>query len=451
MNFSEFKDHVIRSAGEKKLTEYELYYTETEDISVEALMHELSKFSTSTDAGACFRCIYNNKMGYASTELFTASEAEHLVERAMENAAVIESQDKVFIHEAGDEYHWPRETLQEEPKAKELVESVMKLEDMLYKKDERVKEGSEAFAGYVKRKVALCNSKGLDLSYDYAYSQMGAVVTAEQEGQLYNGYKIKTNDFKKLASDMDGMAGETVQKVIASFGSDTVASGIYDVIFSNEMMATVLSTFSSSFSADAARRGLSLFQGKEGQEVAAKQVTITDDPFCAESFIKMPFDGEGVATYKKNVVENGTLVTLLHNLTTAHEAGVTSTGNGRKPGYASNVTVMPYNFFLAPGEAGTKEDIFKLVGNGIYITSLNGLHAGANPVTGDFSLSSEGFLIEGGKMTKPVKNFTISGNFYEILKKISVIGSDFELGNPQEGCCFGAPTTVVKEISVAGK
>ena len=306
-----------------------------------------------------------------------------------------------------------------------------------------------AGAGYGKVTIALCNSKGLDLSHSYNYSQLLAVVSVKEGQEVYNGHKILTGDFKQF--NLDTLAEDTVEKVVKTIGADTVESGIYDIVFSSEMMATMLSTFFSAFSADAARRGLSLLKGKEGEPVASDVVTIVDDPFYKESFIQMPFDGEGVATYKKNVIENGKLSTLLHNLTTAHEAGVKSTGNGRKLNYASGVNVLPYNFLLTAGSAGEKEEIFKKIGSGLYITALNGLHAGANPTTGDFSLSAEGFLVEEGVQKIPIKNFTISGNFYDLLQKIILVGSDVKLNNPEGGVCFGAPTTVIKEISVAGK
>ena len=449
MKYIEFKNQIIKIAEEKGLKDYELYYTESEDISAEALMHELTKFSTSKDQGVCFRCIYEGKMGYASTELFTDTEALRIVENAMENAQVIESEDQVFIYDGKDTYQKIEEANTTEPSAKELVSTVLELEQRLFQKEEKVKEGSEAFAGYGLVKFALCNSKGLDLFHSYNYSQLGAMVMVEEGEEVYNGYKILTDDFKNF--DIDKLAEDTAKKVVETIGSESVETGTYDLIFSSEMMATMLSTFFSSFSADAARRGLSLFKGKEGEVVASSKVTIVDDPFYESSFIKIPFDGEGVATYRKNVLEKGRLVTLLHNLTTACEAGIKSTGNGRKLGYASAVSVLPYNFLLEPGEAGTKEEIFKAVERGIYITALNGLHAGANPTTGDYSLSAEGFLVEEGEKTRPVKNFTISGNFYELLKKITLVGSDAKLNNPEGGVCFGAPTTVVEKVSVAGK
>ena len=449
MKYVDFKEQVMNVAKEKGLTEYELYYTESEDMSVEALMHEVNKFTTTTDAGACFRCIYNDKMGYASTELFTEEAALSIVEKAMENATVIESADKVFIYEAGDTYVEVAEGKTTEPTSTQMIDAALALEKKLFELDERMQMGSETGVGFGSIKVALCNSKGLDLSHSYNYSEIVGVALVKEGDEMYNGFKFKAGEFTEF--DVDAIAKETVEKATATIGSESVETGVYDLVFSDEMTATLLSTFFSAFSADAARRGLSLLKGKEGEMVASELVTITDDPFLAESYVKMPFDGEGVATYCKNVVEDGKLVTLLHNLTTAHEAGVKSTGNGRKASYASNVNILPYNFFLAPGQAGSKEDIFKTVGKGIYITALNGLHAGANPVTGDFSISSEGFMIEDGVKGRPVKHFTISGNYYELLKKIALVGSDMKLGNPRMGCCFGAPSVMVKEISVAGK
>ena len=112
---------------------------------------------------------------------------------------------------------------------------------------------------------------------------------------------------------------------------------------------------------------------------------------------------------------------------------------------------MPYNFYMEKGQAGSKEDIFQAIQNGIYITQLDGLHAGANPASGDFSLSSGGFLIKDGRKDRPLKNFTISGNFYQLLKDVALVGSDLEFQMPRGTSCFGGPSIAVKGMAVAGK
>ena len=119
-------------------------------------------------------------------------------------------------------------------------------------------------------------------------------------------------------------------------------------------------------------------------------------PTRADALVKATFDDEGVATYKKNVIESGQFVTLLHNLKTAAVAGVKTTGNGHKASYASNVGIRPYSFYINPVK-GTLEDLMAEAGNGIYVTSVEGMHAGANPITGDFSLAASGFCTDAEK------------------------------------------------------
>jgi PmbA protein len=92
--------------------------------------------------------------------------------------------------------------------------------------------------------------------------------------------------------------------------------------------------------------------------------------------------------------------------------------------------------------------MLKKAENGVYINSLGGLHAGANPVSGDFSLQSAGFLIEDGKKTARVKSFTVAGNFYDLLKNIICVADNLEF--PGMGT-VGSPSVLVEGLSVAGK
>ena len=92
-----------------------------------------------------------------------------------------------------------------------------------------------------------------------------------------------------------------------------------------------------------------------------------------------------------------------------------------------------------------------LAGNGVYITEIKGLHAGANPVTGDFSLESAGFVIRDGKKAEAVKSFTIAGNFFELLKSITALSNEVKFGVPGGKTTFGSPNVLIKDMSVAGK
>ena len=146
------------------------------------------------------------------------------------------------------------------------------------------------------------------------------------------------------------------------------------------------------------------------------------------------------------MVENGVLKTLLHNLKTARKAGVKSTGNARKNDYASPVHVAPSNFFFKPGDKDL-DDLMADMGEGLVITDVSGLHAGANPSSGDFSLLAEGYTVKDGKKDQPVDRITVAGNFYTLLKNIRAVGSDLKF----TGSSVCSPSLDVGELKVAGK
>ena len=212
-------------------------------------------------------------------------------------------------------------------------------------------------------------------------------------------------------------------------------------------MCDLLATFSGIFSAENAQKGLSKLAGQEGAAVAAECVTLVDDPFCEASPVHHSFDGEGSPTFRKELIRGGVFQTLLHNLKTANMAGVRTTGNASKASYAASVGIRPFTLYLQAGEMG-EEELLARAGSGVYINSLGGLHAGANPVSGDFSLQSAGFLIQGGKKTVPVKSFTVAGNFYELLKQVECVASNLEF--PGMGR-VGSPSVLVQGLSIAGK
>ncbi|MGN0505654.1 MAG: TldD/PmbA family protein [Lachnospiraceae bacterium] len=449
MTYQEFKQAVIAAAEKMQVAEYELYYVESAETGAEIFKTEVKGFTVSNRLGVCFRCLVNGKMGYASTENLTEEEAESLVCRAVENAATIESEEPVFIHEAGDTYQVCEKKESKEPAASDIVDFALSLQDTLYKTDERVKDGSQSVAAFATSKKALYNSKGLDLEDSSAFSYAYAMALVADGEDMYDGMDVVSgnmDDFNK-----EKLAGEAVKEAVETIGAASVPSGKYTTVFSNKVMASLLSTYASVFSAEAAQKGMSLLAGKEGEKIAADIITLTDDPLYPEALVKSTFDAEGVATYKKNVIENGTFLTLLHNLKTAANAGVKTTGNGFKGSYASTVGIHPYSFYINPVK-GSLEDLFEEAGNGVYITSLEGMHAGANPITGDFSLAASGFTIENGKKTAPVKNITVSGNFFTLLKEIVTVGEDLKF-NPfaLSASRCGSPSVLVKDVTIAGK
>ena len=447
MRFEEMKQALIKAAEAEGLEQYEIYSCMEENISAETLKDEISSFASSTSGGICFRCIVNGKMGYASGELMTEDAMEELVKNAVSNAACIDSDDEVFIFAGSPAYTKLPEHEIKLTDAATIRDTALALQRQTYAASDKVSDGTQSAAVSVTEEIHLYNSNGLELSNRVGVSVAYAMPVVRDGDEAQEHFEFGVGSDMETLKDLPAKA---VQGALDKMGAGLVDSGKYDVIFDGRQFRQFLSAFSPVFSAKNAQLGLSLLAGKEGEAVAAPCVTLVDDPMCEGSPMQTPFDGEGVATKRRNVIENGELKTLLYDLTTAKKAGVESTGNGQKGSYSAPVAIAPYHFAIAAGE-DTSEDLLSQVGNGLYITECKGYHAGANAVTGDFSIESAGFVIREGKRAEPVKSFTVTGNFFELLKQIDRLGNEIKWAVPGSFTVFGSPDVLVRGVSVAGK
>ena len=447
MDFNAFKNAVIAHCQALGIADYELYYQVGGATQVEFFRHEINEFTSSLDGGVCFRCIVDGKMGYASTQALNEQEAKAVVERAVDNAKTLEAEDEVFLGEGGQVYEALNREVYDLPSTEELIATVAATQEKLYAQ-EGVIDGCQAQGFAETSRIAIVNSKGLDLSYENNATGLVAVAVVTNGKEMENSYKFKLG--KLDAIDTDELTAKVAENARQKLGGDVAPTGQYPVVFSPEAMCSMLGVYSSIFSSEAAQKGLSKLANAEGTVIAADIVTLVDDPFYKENPEPMNFDAEGSPTHCKKVIENGVLNTLLYNLKTAHKAGKQTTGNASKAGYTAPVGISPFTMYLAGGEM-SEEQLLEKVGYGVYVTSLGGLHAGANPISGDFSLQSAGFMIRDGKKAEYVKSFTIAGNFYELLKNVTAVASNVELPRAMGKTTFGAPTTWVSGLSVAGK
>lgn len=448
MDFEAFKQAVIARCAQLGIEEYELYFGCSESTSVSVFRHEINQFTGSVEGGVCFRCIVGGKMGYASTQKITAEQAAAVVDRAVDNAACLENEDAVFLGEGGQTYQELEYHHYDLPSTDNLVQSVLQMQEVLYATNPAVVDGSTSQGFAERNEINIYNSKGLNLSYVNQASGLVCVAVVSDGKEKANHFSFRLDSLDAI--DKPTLAHKAVSEALAKLGGEGVATGVYPVVFAPKAMSDLLKTFSGIFSSEAAQKGLSQLAGAEGTAIASPVVTIVDDPFHPENPMPIHFDAEGSPTVRKNVVENGVLNTLLYNLKTAHKAGKTTTGNASKASYNASVKVSPFTMYVAPGE-NTEEELLAMAGNGVYINSLEGLHAGANGVSGDFSLQSAGYLIENGEKTAHIRGFTVAGNFYELLKKITAVADNAQLPMAMGMTTFGAPSVLVDHLSIAGE
>ena len=442
MNFKEIKEIISAACEKHGVKEYEVSYSIGENISAETLKDEISAFSSGESAQVSFRCIVDGHMGYASTSYFDADEIEDLVVRAADNARAIENDDVVVIFKGSESYGKTTAPEPEVVDAATLKEKAMELQKKAYAVNDAVVDGTQSIAISFRDEIYMYNSHGLELSNRVGMSGCYVAAVVNKDGEARDNFEFAENINSAAANELPM---KSVQGALSKIGASEIPTGKYDIVIDGKQMRSLLSAFSSAFSAKNALLGMSRLAGKEGEKIAADIVTITDDPMREGCPVQTPFDDEGVATYKKTVVENGVLKTMLYDLTTAHKTGKTTTGNGRRGG-----NIAPYNFGICAGDY-SQDELFAKVGDGIYVTGVKGLHAGANAITGDFSVESEGFLIKDGKKAGPVKSFTVAGNFFQMLKDIDSLGNEVKWGIPAGFVVFGSPDVLVKGMSVAGK
>lgn len=440
MEMRAFVDRVLAAAQAAGIDPAEVSVSSSESFSTRVRMGTMEDYEVSDEIGLTLRGRVNGRIGTANTQALDEDSIDMLVRGVIESAQLIETDEQDDILPPDAHYD---EVVNCRPElgsvsAAEKIALAMDIDRRVSGADARivpqyivVASGAQTFC--------LRNTLGLDLTHEsnmiYAYAG-----TMAREGErtstgmkLLWGYALQDVDAEKIAG---GAAAEALAKLHA----ERLKSGTYPVVIRAGAMADLLTTFSGVFSADNAQKGLSLLAGREGEAIASACVTLVDDPLMPWGLGSCPFDHEGAATYKKNVIESGVLTTLLHNRKTAKKAGVKTTGNAAGAG-----RVAPSNLFLAPGEADEAQ-LLERMGDGLYLTEVSGLHAGANAVSGDFSLLACGFEVKGGKPVRAVEQFTVAGNFYKLLTDILEVGSDLVF----EGSPIGSPCVRVKEISVAG-
>jgi len=304
--------------------------------------------------------------------------------------------------------------------------------EMLRELDERGRaKGSEiaqltASYAEARREVALANSDGLFTGDDRTRVRIGAQVVARRDGSVetgaetlgaHRGYELLEDDPAQIAEQAAAKALTLLDAVPAPSGSmPVVVGGGFGGVLFHEMTGHGLE-------ADHIQKGASVYLHKLGERVAEPLLNAYDDGRLPGEWGSDGIDDEGQPTQKTLVIEEGRITSYLYDHLTAERAGVSSTGNGRRESFRHLPIPRMTNTYIAPGEA-TPEEMIAEVARGFYAVSFGG--GQVDPATGDFVFGvNEGYLIEGGKVTKPCRGATLIGNCLDALAAIDAVGDDF--------------------------
>lgn len=430
----------VKKGLAKGLSDIEIYATDATNLSIELYESKVEKNEISKMNVVLIKGIYNGKAAKVKVEDFSEENIDFMLDALIDSASNITADEPALIFEGSKEYNLVEEELFDfsaiDPTLK--VDTLIKLEQGI-KQNEFLDKVATVMYSETDSQTVIVNSKGLNLSKHHRYAMIYANGIYKQGEQVKSGssYKIvkNFNDF-----NIDELIKENIEDGTSQLGASSLSTKVYPTVFSNEMFSSILAVFEDIFTGEAAFRKVTKLLGKENTKIANEIVNLVDDPFHEKALFKVPFDDEGVATAKRYWIKDGVFTDFAHNLKTAEIFKTTSTGNGYTSGISSS------NLCLEPGYK-TLDEIFETIDNGVYITSLVGLHAGVESVSGDFSLQAAGFEIVDGKKGRPVDMLVVSGNFFKLLNDIETIGNDFKFG--MYG--VGTASVKVKGLTIAGQ
>ncbi len=435
-----FIEKLFEKAKKAGISDVQVFLNNMNELSIEVFEGHLEKYEISDSSSMVIRGIYQGKMGTYSTEIMDEELIDTIVSTIIESAKIIDSPDEAVIYAGDSKYEELTDLFNEELKSMDVakkIEKVKNLDALFHAADPHVSIVETMYAEQTKT-VMLQNTKGLKLFNKVNSSMLGGQVIVKSESDQRTGFDlIITNDFNDYHNEE--FSKKVVGDAVKTLGAKPIPSGNYEIVFDRDALGVLLSAFSGIFSAEAVQKGMSLLKGKLGSTIGSDLVTLVDDPFMKKSSRSRSFDDEGVATKYKELIKSGVLTTFLHNLNTAKKDNVTSTGNG----FGGSVSAV--NLGLLPG-SHSKDELIKMIKNGIYVTDVQGAHAGANSVSGDFSLQAMGFLVKDGVIGVPVALITVAGNFIKLLQDIEAVGNDVKTGYYGITC----PSIKVGPMVVAG-
>ena len=300
-------------------------------------------------------------------------------------------------------------------------------------------EGGSASVGAAV--VALATSGGFSGGYATTSHSLSASVIAGEGAGMQRDYAWRV---ARHAADLPGpdeiglLAG---QRAVARLDPQPLASGPRSVVFSPRVGGSLVGHLLGAISGAAIARKASFLLGREGEPVFARGITIRDDPHRARGVRSRPFDGEGLATASRALVEDGRITGWLMDSASARQLGRAPTGHAVR-GHGGSPGVSAGNLLIEPGAASVAELIGDIA-DGVYITELIGM--GVNGVTGDYSRGASGVRIVNGAFAGPVAGITIAGNLLEMFAHLSA-ADDLEIYRGVD-----VPTLRVDGMMVAGE
>lgn len=425
----------------------EAYAEESRHTDAGALRGEVEGLTTASSRGVGVRLIRDGRLGYTYAADPTMEEVRAAVGRARENAALAEPDEHNVLPSPGEampDLDLFRAESADLP-ADRKVEMALDLERRAISLDPRVTKIDAAQVGDAVSRIAIASTTGVDVQYRRTDAWALVVVLAVDGDETQTGFSYKlTRGLDEL--DPEALAAEAVDRGARMLGAVKPPTAKVPVVLDQFAAASFLGVLAGALSAEAVQKGRSLFASMAGDEIGSDLVTIVDDGTILDGPGACPFDGEGVPSGRTELFTGGTLNGFMHSTYTAHRAGdgQRSTGNAKRGGYKGAPGVGTSNFYLDRG-GSNREELLRAAEGGVLIQDVSGVHSGANPISGEFSVGAAGLRVQGGALGEPLREMTVASTLPEMLQAVALVGDDLRFFSS-----VGTPSVLIGEMTVAG-
>lgn len=415
-----------------------------ESIGLSAAVREgkLADLERSESVEAGIRVMVGKKQASLSTHDVTLARLEALVQRAVSMAR--EAPDDAyagFADAAQLAKNFPDLDLYDATpvRAEELRENALLLEAEA-RKEKKITNVEEARASWGESSFVHMISNGFLGTGRSTGHSLSIEVVAGSGTDMVRDYDYTSTLHKTDMRSVADVAQVAAARTIKRLGARKMPTARIPVVLAPRIASRFLRDILSALSGSAVARKSTFLQDAQGQNIAAQGITILDNPLIPRGLRSRSFDGEGLPTQQRALIEKGELKTFLLNLSSARQLGLQSTAHGTR-GAGGTPGISASNVTLEAG-AHTPEELIADIAQGFYVTELMG--HGGDTLTGDFSQGAAGFWIEKGEVAFPVHEMTIAGNMKDMLKAMS------PANDLQRRYGIDAPTLRIEGMTVAG-
>jgi PmbA protein len=274
-------------------------------------------------------------------------------------------------------------------------------------------EGAEA--SWSRIEIALVTSNGFARGYGRSGHSVGVSVIAGGGLHMESDYEFASAVYGRELEDAAAVGRRAGERAVQRLGAKKPPTQRLPVVFDPRISNSLLRHLAGAISGPSIARGTSFLKDKLNNQIFPEGITIVDDPHRPHGLASKPFDGEGLANGRMNIVEGGRLTTWILDLSSARQLGMRSTGHAAR-GTSSPPSPSTSNLYMEPGSA-TPAELMADIEQGFYVTGMMGM--GINGVTGDYSRGASGFRIEKGELTYPISEATVAGNLKQMFMNLT--------------------------------